>query len=115
MEYRVVVTPEAQAAIDRDIAHVRREASREVADAWYCGLIEAIASLSVIPMRCAVIPEHGLFEEEIRQLLYGRRPHLRRIMFFIDGDAVYVVRYQHSRMPLLNDAGDLGLLRPPAD
>lgn len=115
MEYRVVLTPEAQAAIDCDIAYVRRHASRRVADTWYGGLIEAIASLSVIPLRCSVIPEHGLFDEEIRQLLYGRRRHLRRIIFFIDGDSVYVVRHQHSRMPPLSDSGDLGSLRPPAD
>ncbi len=49
MEYRVVITPEAQAAIDRDIAYIRLQASPEIADRWYHGLIEAIASLSDMP------------------------------------------------------------------
>lgn len=48
MEYRVVMTPEAQAEIDRDIATIRLQASPEIADPWYLELIEAIASLSEI-------------------------------------------------------------------
>ncbi len=53
MEYRVVITPEAQAAIDRDIAYIRLQASPEIADRWYHGLIEAIASLSACPRAAA--------------------------------------------------------------
>ncbi len=75
MEYRVVITPEAQAAIDRDIVYIRQQASPEIADRWYHGLIEAIASLSEMPTRCGVIPEQWLFDDEFRQLLYGRRQH----------------------------------------
>ncbi|MEE8467368.1 MAG: hypothetical protein V3T22_02875 [Planctomycetota bacterium] len=45
-----------------------------------------------MPTRYGEIPEQWLFEDEFRQLLYGRRHNKRRIIFFIDGDTVYVVR-----------------------
>ena len=110
MEYRVVITPEAQAAIDRDIASIRLQASPEVADRWYHGLVEAIASLSDMPTRCVVIPEQWLFDDEFRQLLYGRRQHKRRIVFFIDDATVYVVCYQHGSLPPLSGPEELGPL-----
>ena len=69
MDYRVAITPEAQAAIDRDIAYIRLGASSEVVERWYAGLIEAILSLSHMPKRCAVIPEQWMFDDEFRQLL----------------------------------------------
>ena len=77
MEYRVVITPEAQAAIDRDIAYIRQQASPEIANRWYDGLIEAIASLSDMPTRCGVIPEQWLFDDEFRQLPHRIPLHLR--------------------------------------
>ena len=115
MEYRVVITTEAQAAIDRDIAYIRLQASPEIADRWYHGLIEAIASLSDTPTRCGVIPEQWLFDDEFRQLLYGRRMHKRRIIFFLDGDTVYVVRYQHGSLLPLSGPEELGLPLLPED
>ncbi|MDA1266030.1 MAG: type II toxin-antitoxin system RelE/ParE family toxin [Planctomycetota bacterium] len=103
-----MITPEAEAAIDRDIAYIRLQASQEIADRWYHGLTEAIRSLSSMPARCGVIPEQWLFDDELRQLLYGRKHHKRRIIFFIDDATVYVVRYQHGSLPPLSRPEDLG-------
>ena len=33
----------------------------------------------------------------MRQLLYGRKPHVYRILFTIEGDVVYVLRIRHGR------------------
>jgi plasmid stabilization system protein ParE len=107
MEYRVVITPEAQAAIDGDLAYIRISASSAIAKRWYLGLIEAIASLSHMPRRHAVIPEQWLFDDELRQLLYGRSRYKRRVIFLIDGATVYVVRYQHGSLPALGAPDDL--------
>ena len=95
MSYRVVVTPEAQAAIDDDLGFIRLSASDEVAERWFTGLIAVIASLSTMPTRCALIPESPWCGEEIRQILYGRKQHRRRIIFVIRGDTVHVVHYRH--------------------
>jgi hypothetical protein len=34
---------------------------------------------------------------EVRQLLYGRRPHTYRILFTIEGDVVQVLHIRHAR------------------
>ena len=39
----------------------------------------------------------------MRQLLYGKRPHLYRILFTIDGDVVYVLRIRHGRRQRLGE------------
>jgi plasmid stabilization system protein ParE len=108
MDYRVVITPEAQKAIDSDLAFIRLQASPVAANRWFSGLVEAIASLSVMPMRCRVIPESCYFEPELRQLLYGRRHHVRRIIFIIEGDTVHVVHYRHGSLPQLDGSEDVG-------
>ncbi|MFT7668753.1 MAG: plasmid stabilization system protein ParE [Planctomycetota bacterium] len=98
MAFRVVITPEAQTAIDRDLERIHFRSSFGVAQAWYLGLIKAIASLSEMPERCSVIPEQRFFSVELRQLLYGRKPHMRRIIFSVVGEKVFIVRYQHGSL-----------------
>jgi len=110
MGYRVVITPEAQAAIDRDLARIRLQISAAVAERWHAGLTEAILSLSHMPTRCCVIPEGRLFEAQLRELLYGGRGHERRIVFFVEGDTVHVVHYRHGSLPPLSGPEDLGSL-----
>ena len=39
----------------------------------------------------------------MRQLLYGRKPHVYRILFTIEGDAVYVLRIRHGRRRRLDE------------
>jgi len=58
---------------------------------------EAIASLSSLPERCPLAPENARFPFEVRQLLYGRKPHVYRILFTIEGDAVKILHIRHAR------------------
>jgi len=50
------------------------------AEAWYVALRKAILSLERMPTRCPVAPENP----ELRNLLFGRKPHVYRIIFQID-------------------------------
>ncbi len=45
------------------------------------GLFEAISSLATMPERCPLIPEADEFATPIRQLPYGRRAGVYRIIF----------------------------------
>jgi predicted transcriptional regulator len=51
-----------------------------------------IASLAVSPARCPLAPENAHFPYEVRHLLYGRRPHVYRILFTAKGDTVSIPR-----------------------
>jgi hypothetical protein len=46
-------------------------------------------------------PENEYAEEEIRQLLYGRRRGVYRILFTIEGDMVSVLTVRHGARGLL--------------
>jgi len=42
---------------------------------WFLRLREAIDSLAEMPKRCPLAPENASVPFEMRQLLYGRKPH----------------------------------------
>jgi plasmid stabilization system protein ParE len=61
----------------------------------------AIASLAEFPKRCPLAPENSAFPFEVRQLLYGKKPHTYRILFTIEGQTVYVLHIRHGRRAAL--------------
>jgi len=63
-----------------------------------------IVSLGELPHRCPLAPEDKEFPFEVRQLVFGRKPHLYRILFTIEGDAVVVLHIRHGRRRHLNEA-----------
>ena len=70
---------------------------------WFLALEDAIASLAVFPERCPAAPENSRFPFEVRQLLFGRKPHVYRILFTIEGESVHVLHIRHGRRsPLTN-------------
>jgi len=64
---------------------------------WFMALDDAFGSLAEFPERCPIAPESARFPFEVRQLLYGRKPHLYRILFTIQLDTVYVLHIRHGR------------------
>jgi hypothetical protein len=57
-------------------------------------------SLAEMPERCS-IAENKEFSFEVRHLLYGRKPHVYRAVFTIEGDTVYILHLWHSRRKLI--------------
>ena len=96
MRYRVAFTHRARADAIEAFRWIA-EHSPGAADRWYAGLDRAIARLGEDPER------HPVAEEEsealgltIRQMLYGRRRGVYRILFSIEGDAVVLHYVRHS-------------------
>jgi hypothetical protein len=54
------------------------------------GWREAVKSLAYAPCRCPLAPENAAFDFEVRQLLYGRKPQVYRILYTIEGDTVSI-------------------------
>jgi plasmid stabilization system protein ParE len=46
---------------------------------WFNGLQRAVLTLEVNPHRCPMTPEN----KNLRQLLYGRKPHVYRVIYRI--------------------------------
>jgi toxin ParE1/3/4 len=85
MGYLVRITERAQ----RDLETLFQEKQAETSAAslkWYRGLRKAILSLEQMPARCPCAPEGLAF----RNLLYGRKPHVDRILFRISESEMLV-------------------------
>jgi plasmid stabilization system protein ParE len=76
MAYLVSITHRAE----RDLAHLYADINAEYSRSalkWYRGLKRSILSLETNPNRCPVARK----KNQLRQLLYGRKPHIYRVIF----------------------------------
>lgn len=110
MKYRVEMTASAQA--DIDAAYQWLAARTTHAAAWFNGLAAAIEGLAQLPSRCPLAREGVAFDEPVRQLLYGKRPHIYRVLFIVQADVVYVLHVRHGARQAL---GRDELVFPPDD
>lgn len=101
MAYRVNLTPRAQKDVEELYRWVILRSPHQGA-VWYNGLIDAIGSLADHPQRCPISPEGLELQEQIRQLLYGRRPY--RILFWIRGKEVQVLHVRRGARKPWNPA-----------
>lgn len=98
--YALRFTPRARNDIDAAHARFLVLSGEAVADAWKAGLFDAVATLATTPRR-QTAPESARFRQEVRQLIYRRRPGsvAYRVLFTLveaDADAPYV-RILHVR------------------
>jgi toxin ParE1/3/4 len=94
--YRVVFTARARAdAIEAFRYLVDR--SPAAAGRWYTGLEKAVTKLSQMPERHLIAQDESeQLGFTLRQMLYGRRPGVYRILFSVEGDTVTVHYVRHS-------------------
>lgn len=101
MKYRVIVQPGAENELEEACRWIAED-SPDHAAAWFNGWVDALKTLAHSPRRCAKAPEDPFFEEEIRQLLYGKRRGVYRILFTIRKNEVHVLHVRHSARDALD-------------
>ena len=97
MTYRVEFAD--RASRDLEILYKEKNAAESHAAArWYNGLEEAVYGLASFPLRCPVAPEARKTKRKLRQLLYGKKPHVYRIIYEIDErrHIVWVLTIRHA-------------------
>jgi plasmid stabilization system protein ParE len=97
MTFRVETTAEADREADAILEWLISEHAGDTGVRWFRALEDAIESLAEFPERCSLAPESPHFPFEVRHLLYGRPPHIYRILFTMLGDTVYVLHIRHGR------------------
>jgi plasmid stabilization system protein ParE len=97
MAFRIELSAAAERDSDEILTWLAERHAGRTGINWYLGLQDALASLEYMPSRCALAPENDHVPYEMRQLLYGRRPHIYRILFTVDRDVVRVLRIRHTR------------------
>ena len=101
MVFEVRTTPEAEQDAAAILNWLMEQNAGETGLRWFLKMDEAIRSLAELPQRCRLAPEDRAFPFEVRELQYGNRPHIYRILFTIEGDAVYILHIVHGRrLPL---------------
>ena len=62
------------------------------ASAWYERFVDRLKSLDRNPERCPIARESKRVFLEVRELHFGRKPNVFRILFTVDGAAVRILR-----------------------
>ena len=89
----------ARAVRDLEILYVEKNAAESRAAArWYNGLEQAVYALASYPRRCPVAPEARRAKRKLRHLLYGKKPHVYRVIYEVDEgrQAVWVLTIRHG-------------------
>lgn len=100
--YRVELT--ARAVRDLEILYLEKNAAESLEAArWYNRLEQAVYTLETHPNRCPKAPEARKVKRQLRQLLFGAKPHVYRVIFEVDErqQNVWVLTIRHgARKPL---------------
>ncbi|MBX7134202.1 MAG: type II toxin-antitoxin system RelE/ParE family toxin [Fimbriimonadaceae bacterium] len=83
MTYRV----ELSARAERDLEWLFMEknaAESKAAARWFNGLEEAVFSLEDYPRRNPAAPESKKVKRPLHHLLYGKKPHIYRVIYELD-------------------------------
>jgi plasmid stabilization system protein ParE len=96
MAFRVKTTTKADRDLDEILMWLLAEGAGETGFRWFVSLQKAMGSLANFPARCSIAPESATFPFEVRQLLYGHKANVYRVLFTIEGDLVVVL---HVRRP----------------
>jgi toxin ParE1/3/4 len=86
-----------RALLDLEVLYFEKNVAESKAAArWFNGLQGAILGLSAFPNRCPIAPESKGAKLELRHLLYGKKPHVYRVIFELD-EARSLVKVLHIR------------------
>lgn len=95
MSYRVEFRPRAEHDLETLFRHFVRETPLHAAQ-WVSGLEEAIQSLREMPERCLAVRRFSRPAIAVRQLLYGRSPHVYKVYFTIEPKTVWILHIRHG-------------------
>jgi mRNA-degrading endonuclease RelE of RelBE toxin-antitoxin system len=80
-----------RAARDLEALYVEKNAAESEAE-------KAVYALATYPDRCPMAPEARKLRRELRHLLYGKKPHVYRVIYEVDErrQTVWVLTVRHG-------------------
>jgi toxin ParE1/3/4 len=88
-----------RAARDLEALYVEKNAAEsEAASRWYNGMEEAVYALATYSDRGPMAPEARKLRRELRHLLYGKKPHVYRVIYEVDErrQTIWVLTVRHG-------------------
>ncbi len=83
--------PRAERDLESIFLYIQADTS-QAASRWFAELVKTVDSLAELPQRAPMTREDG----SLRHLLFGKKPHVYRILFAID-EALHRVNILHVR------------------
>jgi plasmid stabilization system protein ParE len=105
MKHRVEISPQALADVEAAVEYIRARAPESVAR-WYDRLMERVESLAVRPNRCPLASEAEKLGIPLRQLLFGKRRGVYRILFTVEGRIVRIHSIRHAARRFLDEEAE---------
>lgn len=102
MTYEIEISLDADADADAAYEWIAQD-SLKYANRWYRGLFDVIETLSENPARCPMALDGNALGDDVRELLYGKRGGVYRILFAIKGETVHVLRVLHGARKYLGE------------
>lgn len=99
MAFEVVYSLQAEQDLDTILDWLLEQGAGDAGLRWFRKLQDTVSTLKELPHRCPLARESAGMPFEMRQLLYGRKPHVYRVLFTTEGNTVYIV---HVRGPFRN-------------
>jgi plasmid stabilization system protein ParE len=106
MKYRIEISAEAQAELREAYLWIYGDSPGNAAR-WRQRILNAIRTLAELPQRCEIAPESESFRQEIRQLLFGKRSGVYRILFTIERDVIYILHIRHASRRILGETPEI--------
>ena len=89
--------------IDDAVGKIKRRVSVASSARWHAGILRKIRSLADHPEMWPLADEAEDLEMELREVLFGRRRQVYRILFTIDGTTVHIHRVRHGSQDRLSE------------
>ena len=102
MRYQVRMTAKALRDAEDTLRWFDERHSSAAGTRWLAQLMAKIDALEIHPDRCGLAAEAEEVGVELRQLLFGKRRGVYRILFIIRGRTVEIVRIRHSARDALS-------------
>lgn len=64
---------------------------------WYARLRKAVKTLELSPQRCPKSFESRRVQFDVREFLFGRKPHVIRLLFVIENEVVHVLSMRRGQ------------------
>lgn len=95
MPHQVNITARAERDVGETLTWLAAQ-SLQAAGRWHAALLEKIQTLDDRPERCPLASEAERLGIELRQLLFGKRRGVYRILFTIDQHTVNIHHIRHA-------------------
>jgi len=99
----VRLSPGAYADVREIARFISHRISPLSASRWQTRFESAVARLATEADRRPEALEAAALGVDLREMLHGRRPHVYRVLFTIDGDTVIVQRVRHAAQNQLTE------------